>query len=185
MCIAIVKIKELTKETLHYMKDRETIQNMIRLLKELNALHQVRAYVVYRTFYCMACGSVPLSAVFILLALLYHTPVRLSVIHFYPPALISMLLLLSPHGWVMPPLLGTSAWAMFSKDPVYPPRVPAIGNTALPGIKDLHFICSWPAVISSNSDDSMWEADLRREWGAISVVDMAAFRKARSTGLDF
>lgn len=47
------------------MKDREAVENMIRLLKDLNAtLHQMRAYIVYKTFCSMACGSVPLSAVF-------------------------------------------------------------------------------------------------------------------------
>lgn len=67
------------------------------------------AYTVYKTIHCMACSSVPLSAVcHFYLFYFYHTLASPLIIHLYPPALTSTALLLSPHGWAIPPPPGAS-----------------------------------------------------------------------------
>lgn len=169
------------------MKDREAVKNMIRLLKELNA---TLSFIKWELIMSTEPFIVWLVALFLFLLFCIFTCFTLSysshtLNHPFVFPCSYLHALTSHHAWAMPLLLGTSLPAALFKEPVCPPRVPAIGNTAFPTVMDLYFSCLWPAVVSSNSKDGMWEVDLRRECGARRAVDMAAFRTAHCTGLDF
>lgn len=170
------------------MKDREAVQNMIRLLRELNA---TLSFIKWELMLSTKPFIGWLVALFLFLLFSIFTCFTLS----YSSHTLN-------HPFVFPcsylhALASQSSWLShastsgnvsvsnaFQRARVSSPS-PCYWKRLSPSHEGLVFQFLWPAVVSSNSTDGTWEVDLRREWGGRGVVVMATFRKAHCTALDF